>query len=464
VLYTYTMMILWLLIILPVLAIILSSIFKISLQITGLWAMILTLLHSFYIILVFNPYSGQFQFSYMGLGLDGISLTLVVLTAFIMPICFIVEPEQAAPMLLIEALLMAVFLVLDLMVFYLCFESVLVPLFYLMGKYQGRDRRLSAALALFLYTLGGSLVMLIAIGVLYLEASTTHLQALLTVPLSASTQNLLFLAFLLAFAVKVPMIPLHLWLPEAHVEAPTGGSILLAALILKLGTYGFLRFVLPLFPLATLNYQPYVAALALVGVIYAGLTALRQVDIKKIIAYSSVAHMNLAMLGIFSNNLIALEGAILMNIAHGLVSGALFYCIGALYDRHHTRLVRYYRGLAATMPLFALFFLFFTLANVAFPGSANFMGEFLIFTGIIQQNLLVTILASTGMLLTASYAMWLYNRIIFGSPSASIDHYNDLSRQDVIILLVLAIPTLWLGFYPNAVLELVHLDTLNLII
>jgi NADH-ubiquinone oxidoreductase chain 4 len=174
--------------------------------------------------------------------------------------------------------------------------------------------------------------------------------------------------------------------------------------------------------------------------------------------------MNLAMLGIFSNNLIALEGAILMNIAHGLVSGALFYCIGALYDRHHTRLVRYYRGLAATMPLFALFFLFFTLANVAFPGSANFMGEFLIFTGIIQQNLLVTILASTGMLLTASYAMWLYNRIIFGSPSASIDHYNDLSRQDVIILLVLAIPTLWLGFYPNAVLELVHLDTLNLII
>jgi proton-translocating NADH-quinone oxidoreductase chain M len=457
-------MILWLLILLPIFAIIISMAFKVNLQLAGLWSMILTLLHSFYILILFNPYSGQFQFSFMGLGLDGISLTLVILTAFIMPICFLVEPEQAAPLLLIESLLMAVFLVLDVMVFYLCFESVLVPLFYMMGKYQGRDRRLSAALALFLYTLGGSLVMLTAIGALYLEASTTHLQALLTVPLAESTQNLLFLGFLLAFAVKVPMIPFHLWLPEAHVEAPTGGSILLAGIILKLGTYGFLRFVLPLFPLASMTYQPGVAALSLVGVIYAGLTALRQVDIKKIIAYSSVAHMNLAMLGIFSNNLIALEGAILMMIAHGLVSGALFYCIGALYDRHHTRLVRYYRGLAATMPLFSLFFLFFTLANVAFPGTANFMGEFLIFTGIIQQNLLVTILASTGMLLTASYSMWLYNRMIFGSPSASIDHYNDLTRMDWLVLMVLALPTLWIGFYPNVILELIHLDTLALLI
>lgn len=457
-------MILWILILLPLFTIFLSLILKINLQVAGLWAMILNLLHSFYLLLIFNPYTAQFQFSFLGLGLDGISLTLIILTAFIMPICFLVEPEQAAPLLLIESLLMAVFLVLDLMVFYLCFESVLVPLFYMMGKYQGRNRRLSAALALFLYTLGGSLVMLTSIGVLYLEASTTNLQALLTVPLSESMQNILFLGFMLAFAVKVPMIPFHLWLPEAHVEAPTGGSILLAAIILKLGTYGYLRFVLPLFPLATLNYQPFVAALALIGVVYAGLTALRQVDIKKIIAYSSVAHMNLAMLGIFSNNLIALEGAILMMIAHGLVSGALFYCIGALYDRHHTRLVRYYRGLAATMPLFAIFFLFFTLANVAFPGTANFMGEFLIFTGMIQQNLLITLLASSGMLLTASYSMWLYNRMIFGTPAPALEYSNDLTRMDVMILLSLAIPTLWIGFYPNLILELIHLDTLALII
>lgn len=457
-------MLLWLLVIIPLLPLIISPILKVNLQLTGLWAMILVLLHSFYLLVVFNPYSSQFQFSYLGLGLDGISLTLVILTAFMMPISLLVEPEQTAPLLLIEALLMGVFLVLDLMVFYLCFESVLVPLFYMMGKYQGRDRRLSAALALFLYTLGGSLLMLTSIGILYLEASTTHLQALLTVPLSQSTQEFLFLGFMLAFAVKVPMIPFHLWLPEAHVEAPTGGSILLAAIILKLGTYGFLRFVLPLFPLATITYQPFVAALSLVGVVYAGLTALRQVDIKKIVAYSSVAHMNLAMLGIFSNNLLALEGAILMMIAHGLVSGALFYSIGTLYDRYHTRLVRYYRGLAATMPLFAIFFLFFTLANVAFPGSANFMGEFLIFAGILPQNLLVTLVASSGMLLTASYSMWLYNRIMFGAPTPSIDHLNDLTRQEVMVLTILAIPTLLLGLYPNGVLELVHLSTIALLI
>nr|NP_150107.1 NADH dehydrogenase subunit 4 [Hyaloraphidium curvatum]AAK83429.1 NADH dehydrogenase subunit 4 [Hyaloraphidium curvatum] len=457
-------MILWLLILLPLAPILLAPLLRFNLQVGALWAMALTLIHSFYILIIFNPYTGQFQFSFMGLGLDGISLTLVILTAFIMPICLLVEPEQAVPLLIIEALLMAVFLVLDVMVFYLCFESVLVPLFYMMGNYGGRDRRLSAALALFLYTLGGSLVMLTSIGILYLEASTTHLQALLTVPLSEKNQNMLFWGFLLAFAVKVPMIPFHLWLPEAHVEAPTGGSILLAGIILKLGTYGFLRFVLPLFPLASMSYQPIVAAVSLVGVVYAGLTALRQTDVKKIIAYSSVAHMNLAMLGIFSNNLLALEGAILMMIAHGLVSGALFYCIGALYDRHHTRLVRYYRGLASTMPAFAIFFLFFTLANVAFPGTANFMGEFLIFTGLVNQNIMVTILASSGMLLTASYSMWLYNRMMFGAPASSIDYYNDLTRMDWTVMVLLAIPTLWIGFYPNAILELVHLDTLALLI
>lgn len=457
-------MLLWLLLLLPLLGVLASLIFRLPAALTGLWSMVLTLLHSFYLLLVFNPYSGQFQFSYLGLGLDGISLTLVVLTAFLLPFCLLVEPEQAIPLLLIESLLMGVFLVLDVMVFYLCFESVLVPLFYLMGRYQGRDRRLSAALALFLYTLGGSLVMLTSIGILYLESGTLHLQALLTVPLSTETQSLLALGFLLAFGVKVPMIPFHLWLPEAHVEAPTGGSILLAGVILKLGTYGLLRFVLPLFPQASMTYQPLMATIALVGVIYAGLTALRQTDIKKIVAYSSVAHMNLAVLGIFSNNLLALEGAILMNIAHGLVSGALFFLIGALYDRYHTRLVRYYRGLAGTMPLFSVFFLFFTLANVAFPGTANFMGEFLIFSGMISQNLLVTVLASSGMLLTASYAMWLFNRLVMGAPTPSILVFNDLTRSETVTLLLLAIPTVWLGFYPNALLELVHLNTLALLI
>lgn len=305
--------------------------------------------------------------------------------------------------------------------------------------------------------------MLTSIGILYLESSTLHLQALLTVPLSPETQSLLAIGFLLAFGVKVPMIPFHLWLPEAHVEAPTGGSILLAGVILKLGTYGLLRFVLPLFPFAAQQYQPILATLALVGVVYAGLTALRQTDIKKIVAYSSVAHMNLAVLGIFSNHLLALEGAILMNIAHGLVSGALFFLIGALYDRHHTRLVRYYRGLAGTMPLFAIFFLFFSLANLAFPGTANFMGEFLIFSGLLSQNLLVAALASSGMLLTASYGMWLYNRLMFGAPTPSLGHFNDLTRSETFVLVILALPTVWLGFYPNVLLELVHLDSLMLL-
>lgn len=433
------------------------------LPIAGLWAMMLTLLQSFYLLLVFNPYAGSFQCGYAGLGMDGISLTLVLLTTLILPLCLLVEPEHVAPLLLLETLLLAVFLVLDVMVFYLCFESVLVPLFYMMGAYQGRNRRLSAALALFLYTLGGSLVMLTAIGMLYLETGSTHLSVLLTVPLSSDTQRLLFLGFLLAFAVKVPMVPFHLWLPEAHVEAPTGGSILLAAILLKLGTYGLLRFVLPLFPLAVAHYQPMVAALSLVGVIYAGLTALRQSDMKKIVAYSSVAHMNLAVLGIFSNDILSLEGAILMMIAHGLVSGALFYCIGALYDRHHTRLVRYYRGLAATMPVFAVFFVFFSLANVAFPGSANFMGEVLLFAGLLQQNVVVAALASVGMLLTASYSLWLCNRILFGAPSPALLAFQDVSRVDAFVLSVLALPTVVLGIYPNLVLELIHMDTLLLV-
>lgn len=457
------MMSLWLLLLLPLAPFLLSPLLRVPLATVGLWAMIGTFLQTLYLLVLYNPYKGDFQCQYMGLGLDGISLTLVLLTAFILPLCLLVEPEHAAPLLLLEAILMAVFLVLDVMVFYLCFESVLVPLFYMMGAYQGRQRRLSAALALFLYTLGGSLVMLTAIGMLYMEAGTTHLQTLLTVPLSSSTQHVLFLGFFLAFAVKVPMVPFHLWLPEAHVEAPTGGSILLAAILLKLGTYGFLRFVLPLFPLAVVTYQPLVAALALVGVLYAGLTALRQTDIKKIVAYSSIAHMNLAMLGVVSNDLLALEGAIVMMVAHGLVSGALFYCIGALYDRHHTRLVRYYRGLAATMPLFAVFFLFFSLANVAFPGSANFVGEVLIFAGLVQQNVFVTALASLGMLLTAAYSLWLCNRMLFGAPSSALLTYNDLSRVDVLVLTLLAVPTLVLGVYPNLVLELVHMDVLLLL-
>ena len=380
-----------------------------------------------------------------------------------MPICLLADPDLTIPFLLIEALLMAVFLTLDVLAFYLCFESVLIPLFYLIGKYQGRARRLSAALSLYLYTLGGSLLMLIAIAFLYLEASSTNLQLLLSVPIQHQYQLPLFLAFFFAFAIKIPMIPFHLWLPEAHVESPTGGSILLAGILLKLGAYGFLRFSIPLFPFAAHFFQPAIATLAILGIIYAGLTALRQIDMKKIIAYSSIAHMGLAVLGIFSNNLIALEGSIHMLIAHGLVSGALFFAVGSLYSRTHSRLVQYYRGLAQVMPLFALFLLFFTLANIAFPGSANFIAELLVFAGIFAQNPFITAFASLSILISASYSLWLYNRVSFGTLSPFLAHFNDLSRLEFFVFSSLALPTILLGIQPNLLLELIHFNSLALI-
>lgn len=456
-------MLLWLLILLPLVGAFFGILFPRHRAVLGMWFMLLTLIHSFYLVLIYNPNSAQFQFQYMALGIDGLSLVLIVLTTFLMPICLIVEPDLVLPLLAIEALLMAVFLVLDVMIFYLCFESVLIPLFYLIGKYQGRARRLSAALSLFLYTLAGSLLMLICIGLLYLEASTTNLQALLTVPIHPDYQLLLFLGFFVAFAVKIPMIPFHLWLGEAHVESPTGGSILLAGVLLKLGGYGLLRFTLPLFPYASNYFQPFVSTLALIGIIYAGLTAIRQIDMKRIIAYSSIAHMNLAVLGIFSNNLLGIEGAIHMMIAHGLVSGALFFSIGLLYDRYHTRLVRYYRGLAIYMPLFAIFFLFFTLSNIAFPGSANFIAEFLVFTGVMNINPFLAFIASLGILLTATYSMWLYNRICFGASTPYIIQFNDLTKAEIFSLSLLAFTTLLFGLRPNLILDLVHLSSFSIL-
>jgi NADH-ubiquinone oxidoreductase chain 4 len=432
-------------------------------QSLGLFFMIITFIQSLYLLLIYNPNTAQFQFQSYGLGIDGLSLILILLTALLMPITLILEPEMTIPLLLIEGLLMAVFMALDLLLFYLCFESVLIPLFFLIGWYKGRNRRLSAALSLFLYTLAGSLLMLISILIIYLETSTTNYLALLSVPFNIDRQLLLFIGFFIAFAVKVPMIPFHLWLPEAHVESPTGGSVLLAGILLKLGGYGLLRFVLPLFPYACYHYQPFIYLLGVIGIIYAGLTAIRQIDLKKTIAYSSVSHMNLALLGIFANNILAIEGAILLMVAHGLVSSALFLSVGSLYDRYHTRILKYYRGLASTMPLFALFFLFFILSNVAFPGSANFIGEFLVLAGLVDSNLFILCLASIGMILGAGYSIWLYNRIAFGASTPYLSHFNDLKKSEFFSLLILAIPTFIIGIKPNLLLELIHLVSFALL-
>ena len=309
------------------------------------------------------------------LGVDGISLFFILLTTLLIPICLLAswdaikfnEKEYFIAFLAMEALVIAVFCVLDIILFYVFFESVLIPMFIIIGVWGSRERRIRAAYMFFLYTLLGSVLMLLAILYIYYQAGTTDYQILLTTTFDPEVQKLLWLAFFASFAVKVPMLPVHIWLPEAHVEAPTAGSVILAGILLKLGSYGFLRFSLPLFPYASVYFTPFIYSFACIAVIYTSLTAIRQTDLKRIIAYASVAHMNLVLIGMFVYNLQGLEGSILQQLSHGLVSGALFLCVGVIYDRHHTRLVKYYSGLAHTMPIYIAIFMFFSMANIALP-------------------------------------------------------------------------------------------------
>jgi NADH-ubiquinone oxidoreductase chain 4 len=347
------------------------------------------------------------------------------------------------------------FLVLDLFIFSICFEASLIPLFYLMIRYSGgRARRLNAALLLIIYTIGGSLLMLLGIGILYIEAGTTYLIALLTLPLAPSYQIALFSAFFIAFSIKIPIVPFHLWLPEAHVEAPTSGSMLLASLFLKLGQYGIIRFAMPLFIESFLSFLPFIITIALIGLLY-GLVALRQVDLKKIIAYSSIAHLNTALLGLKlvilssrkTNNLLALSGSIHIALAHGLLSGGLFYSIGLLNDRYHSRLLRYYRGLFSHMPLYSILFFFFILANLSFPLFTPFLAELAII--IAYPSLLLVLIIS----LNGSYSIWLYNRLFFGTTSPYLTSFNEIYRFEfyTLFLLLFALFSLWtplLSFYP----------------
>jgi len=408
----------------------------------------------------------------ISLGVDGISLFFVILTTLLFPLCLLASwssvtkfiKEYLIAFLMLEAILILIFSVMDLLIFYIAYESVLIPMFIIIGVWGSRERKVRAAYFFFMYTLFGSVLLLLAIIYIFNRFGTTDYETLILVSFSTLEQKILWIAFFLSFAAKVPMLPVHIWLPEAHVEAPTAGSVLLAGILLKLGSYGLIRFSLPLFPDACVFYTPFVMALSAVGVVYASLTAVRQTDLKRIIAYTSVAHMNLVVMGIFSFNVVGIEGAILQSLSHGFVSSALFLLIGVVYDRHHTRMVKYYSGLVHTMPLFTSVFLIFTMANIAVPGTSSFVGELLILAGIMKISSVAAVLGATGMVLGGGYSLWLFNRISYGNLKIQyFNHFSDMDKREFCVFFPLLLGTLGVGIYPVIFLNAIHVSTYNLL-
>nr|AMC32954.1 NADH dehydrogenase subunit 4 [Cleomella serrulata] len=406
------------------------------------------------------------------LGIDGISLFFVILTTFLIPICISVGwsgmrsygKEYITAFLIREFLMIAVFRMLDLLLFYVFPESVPIPMFIIIGVWGSRQRKIKAAYQFFLYTLLGSLFMLLAILLILFQTGTTDLQISLTTEFSERRQIFLWIASFASFAVKVPMVPVHIWLPEAHVEAPTAGSVILAGIPLKFGTHGFLRFSIPLFPEATLCSTPFIYTLSAIAIIYTSLTTSRQIDLKKIIAYSSVAHMNLVTIGMFSPNIQGIGGSILPMLSHGLVPSALFLCVGVLYDRHKTRLVRYYGGLVSTMPNLSTIFFSFTLANMSSPGTSSFIGEFPILVGAFQRNSLVATLAALGMILGAAYSLWLYNRVVSGNLKPDFLHkFSDSNGREVSIFIPFLVGVVRMGVHPKVFPDCMHTSVSNLV-
>jgi NADH-quinone oxidoreductase subunit M len=431
----------------------------------------LTFLVSLLIWWRFDPTNPGFQFveeagwggAFMQyrMGVDGISMLFVILTTFLMPFCILASwrvvqsrlKEYMIAFLVLETLMIGVFTALDLILFYVFFEAGLIPMFLIIGVWGGA-RRVYAAFKFFLYTLLGSVLMLLAMMAMYWEAGTTSIPELLAYPFPASMQTWLWLAFLASFAVKLPMWPVHTWLPDAHVEAPTAGSVVLAAILLKMGGYGFLRFSLPMFPLASADLAPLIYALSVVAIIYTSLVALMQEDMKKLIAYSSVAHMGFVTIGIFTMTAQGVQGGIFQMLSHGIVSGALFLCVGVIYDRMHTRQIDAYGGLVNRMPFYAVAFMVFTMANVGLPGTSGFVGEFLALVGAFQVNTWVAVLATTGVVLSAGYALWLYGRVIFGKlEKPSLAGILDLSLREKVILVPLVALTILFGVYPAPILD-----------
>jgi NADH-quinone oxidoreductase subunit M len=401
------------------------------------------------------------NFASYRLGVDGISMPFVILTTFLMPICIIASwginyrvKEYMLAFLVLETTMVGVFVSLDLFLFYLFFEGGLIPMFLIIGIWGG-PRRVYASFKFFLYTLLGSVLMLLAMFAIYWHSGTSDISVLLQqANFPANMQIWLWLAFFASFAVKLPMWPVHTWLPDAHVEAPTAGSVILAAILLKMGGYGFLRFSLPMFPEASQYFAPMVFALSVVAIVYTSLVALAQEDMKKLIAYSSVAHMGFVTIGIFTMTRQGIDGALFQMISHGLVSGALFLCVGVVYDRLHTREIQAYGGLVNRMPFYAMTFMVFTLANVGLPGTSGFVGEFLALAGAFKTNTTMTVLATTGIILSAAYALWLYRRMIFGELiKPELAHMPDMNAREMAALVPIIYCTIHFGVYPAAVLE-----------
>ncbi|MDP6895429.1 MAG: NADH-quinone oxidoreductase subunit M [Rhodospirillales bacterium] len=448
----------------------------------ALWTTGINFFLSLYIWFNFDPSTADFQFvekvewmPVLGLqyhmGIDGISMLFVLLTTLLSPICILASweaiqtrvKEYMISFLILETLMVGMFCALDLMVFYIYFEGVLIPMFLIIGIWGG-PRRVYAAFKLFLYTLLGSVLMLLAMFAMYVDAGTTDIVQLMNHNFPAELQTWLFLAFFASFAVKVPMWPVHTWLPDAHVEAPTAGSVILAGVLLKFGGYGFLRFSLPMFPLATVDFTPMVYTLSIIAVVYTSFVALVQEDMKKLIAYSSVAHMGFVTIGAFTLTIQGVEGAIYVMLSHGIVSAALFLIVGVVYDRIHSRDIEVYGGLVHRMPGYALTFMFFMLASVGLPGTGGFIGEFLVLLGAFQVNAWVCALAALGVILGAAYMLYLYRRIIFGELTKdALKKIADMSPREWAVFAPLIILTLWMGIYPLPFLDIMHVSVENLL-
>jgi NADH-quinone oxidoreductase subunit M len=434
------------------------------------WTALMVFLVSLAIWVNFDPKSAGFQFveerAWLGplkykMGVDGISMLFVILTTFLMPICILASwesieervKEYMIAFLVLETLMIGVFCALDLFLFYLFFEGGLIPMFLIIGVWGG-PRRVYASLKFFLYTLLGSVLMLLAMMAMYWHAGTTDIVQLLDAKFPADMQFWLWLAFFASFAVKMPMWPVHTWLPDAHVEAPTAGSVILAGILLKMGGYGFLRFSLPMFPLASQDLAPLVFAMSVVAIVYTSLVALAQEDVKKLIAYSSVAHMGFVTMGIFTFNTQGIDGAILQMLSHGIVSAALFLCVGVVYDRMHTREIAAYGGLASRMPMYAFVFMVFTMANVGLPGTSGFIGEFLTLLGAFRANTWVAFIATSGVILSAAYGLYLYRRMIFGElEKQSLAAIKDMNAREIVVMAPLVVLTIFFGIYPAALLD-----------